>query len=229
MRTVVISQPRYLPFIGYFSRIHRSDVFIILNTVKFKIKEFDRRNKLRSYVPPGWFWLSVPVKRSDYNKNINEVVIDQESNWREKHWRSIEMGYARAPYFKDYKNELKKIYSCKWSKIQDLQISQIRLFMEFLNISSEIVLSSDLRHDGKSTDLLISLVKEVGGDAYLYGKGGQNYLDVEKMKSCGILPIPHDFHHPEYSQVHGGFIPYMAIIDLLFNEGPKSEDIVKSS
>ena len=80
---------------------------------------------------------------------------------------------------------------------------------------------------GKSTDLLINIVKELNGSIYLSGKGGANYQDEEKFKVNGIKLIYSDFKHPVYPQLWGELIEGLSIVDLLFNCGENSLEYVK--
>jgi len=70
-----------------------------------------------------------------------------------------------------------------------------------------------------STNRLVEIVKTVGGDIYLSGSGGKNYMDVSLFKKAGIGVKYQDFKHPIYSQRYLGFEPNMAAIDALFNVG----------
>ena len=47
---VSIHQPNYLPWIGFFDKIKRSDVFVLLDDVQFPRgkKHFGHRNKIKT-------------------------------------------------------------------------------------------------------------------------------------------------------------------------------------
>ena len=63
-------------------------------------------------------------------------------------------------------------------------------------------------------------------DVYIFGAEGQNYADVDKFRAHGVEPFFQNYRHPVYRQPHGEFLPYMSVIDLLFNEGPRSREIL---
>ena len=66
-------------------------------------------------------------------------------------------------------------------------------------------------------------------DVFIFGKDGKIYADVEDFNKSNIKTVFQNYEHPEYSQIHGEFIPYMSIIDLLFNCGDNSLKILKNN
>ncbi len=229
MRIATISQPRYMPYPGYFHRIALSDVFVVLDTVPFKAREWDRRNKVRVSQNKGWSWLTVPVTNAPRDTIICEVRIDNSQPWREKHWRTLESSYRRAPYFAVYAADLKAFYTREYDLIRDFNMDMTRYLCKCLGISTEIVLASTLQAKGTSSDLLIDLCQLIGSDTYWSGSDGRHYIDEAKFSGAGIFLIYQDYHHPVYSQIHGQpFVPYMGIVDLLLNCGPASLGILLS-
>jgi hypothetical protein len=115
----------------------------------------------------------------------------------------------------------------EWENLYELNEYLINHIAKTLNFREKFIKSSELNIDGKSTDYLIKIVKAVGGDTYLSGVLGKEYLDEHKFAKNGINLIYQNFNHPQYRQLHGAFIPKMSIIDLLFNEGHRSNDIIR--
>lgn len=227
MRIATISQPRYLPYLGYFHRIACSDVFIVLDTVQFKPREWDRRNRVRAGQNLRWVWLTVPVKRIPRDTVIGEVRIDNSQNWQEKHLRTLKSSYGKAPYFDLYIPGLEQFYKTRYELIRDLNLAMTRFFCGCLGILPEIVLASNLRPAGRSSELLISLCRSVGADTYWSGAEGRAYIAAEKFAQANISLMFQDYRHPVYEQLHGKpFLPYMGIVDLLFNCGPGSMDVL---
>jgi len=227
MRVATISQPRYLPYLGYFHRLAFSQVFVILDTVQFKGREWDRRNKIRVHGAKDWTWLTVPVLRAPRETIISEIRIDNSQNWQEQHWRTLEGSYKRAPYFDRYAPDLSDFYRHRYDSIRDLNTEMILYFCDCLGISPKIVLASTLEANGASTDLLVRLCQAVQADIYWSGGDGRRYIDEEKFARVGISLSYQDYNHPAYSQIHGHpFVPYMGIADLLFNCGPASLEVL---
>lgn len=212
---VTIHQPEYLPYIGFFDRISRADIFVILDNVQYQKNAFINRNKIKTF--DGWQWLTVPVKQREALKNINEIEISNEIDWRVKHWKALLYNYNKAPYFKKYSDFFEKLYKQNWTSLANLDIYLIENIMDMLGLKKEIKKSSLLKANGKADDLLINICKELGADTYFSGPGGRGYMDLEKFKEQNINVVFQEFTHPVYAQQFGEFIPNLSIIDLLFN------------
>lgn len=229
MRVATISQPRYMPYLGYFHRLALSDVFVALDTVQFKAREWDRRNKIRVHGGRGWTWLTVPVMRAPRETVVREIRINNSANWQERHWRTLECSYKRAPYFDRYASGLRAFYRHRYDSRRDLNYEMTLYFCHCLGVFPEIVLASTLESTGTSTDLLVNLCQVVQADTYFSGVDGYRYIEEERFAQAGISVIYQDYNHPVYSQSHGRpFLPYMGIVDLLFNCGPASLEILQS-
>lgn len=221
---VTIHQPEYLPWIGFFDRIYKADVFVILDNVQYQKNAFINRNKIKT--SQGWQWLTVPVKQRESRKKINEIEINNKTDWRAKHWKALLYNYNKAPYFKKYSDFFEKVYKKNWNLIADLDIYLIENIMHMFGVKKEIKKSSLLKARGKADDLLINICKELEADTYLPGPGPKiyGYMDLEKFKKQNINVVFQEFTHPVYVQQFAKkeFIPNLSIIDLLFNnENPK--------
>lgn len=212
-----IHQPEYLPWIGFFDRISKADIFIILDDVQYQKNGFINRNKIKT--SQGWQWLTIPVKERETLKKINEIEINNKTDWRNKHWKSLFYNYNKAPYFKRYVDFFEKVYRQEWDLLVDLDIYLIENIMNMLGLRKEIKRSSILKAKGKATDLLVNICQIVGADTYLSGPGGKEYMDLDKFKKENINVIFQEFIHPKYVQQFEkkGFIPNLSVIDLLFN------------
>jgi hypothetical protein len=222
---VSIHQPQYLPWLGYFDKIERSDVFVFLDNVQFKKNEWQNRNKIKT--SDGWQWLSVPVIHS-FTQKISEVEINNTVQWGRKHLMALVTHYSKAPFYKNYIDFFEQTYTREWTYLVDINIHMIEYLVEALRLSDKkFVLSSDLESREGSTERLIDICKQLGGDVYLSGKDGAKYMDLDIFKEEGIQVIFQDYKHPRYEQLYGDFEPFLSIIDLLFNCGPDSLSILK--
>ena len=222
----VIMQPTYLPWVGLFDLIDQSDVFVFLDNVQFEKQSWQQRNKIKT--PQGWIWLTVPVLQS-LGQKINEVKINNNSNWKEKHLKSIQYNYDKAPYFKKYFKFFEETYNTNWECLADLNIHIIKWTSDQLNIKNKFVNSSSMNIKGRKTELLVDICKKLNADAYLSPLGSVMYIEENNLfERDGIKLEYQHFEHPIYKQLWGDFMPYMSVIDLLFNEGPKSRTIIRS-
>ena len=217
---VAVHQPQFLPWLGYFDKIHRADIFCYLDNVQFKKNDWQNRNRIKN--AQGWQWLTVPV-HFRFPQKIKEVAIDNAVAWTTKHLRALTTNYSQAPYFKRYAPIFEQTYSQEWELISDLNIYLIQQLRNALDLDRRPTFKAsefDLRED--PTDRLIDICKALYADTYLSGQDGINYMDLERFRQNGIRVVFQKFNHPVYTQIFNDFQSHMSVVDLLFNCGPNS-------
>lgn len=221
--TITIHQPEHIPWMGFFHKIYRVDTFVILDNVQFSKNYFQNRNKIRT--KDGWQWVTVPVAKT-LETLIKDVTIVANLRWKDKWCDSIYFSCKKAKFFNNYFAQICSTVQKEYDKLSDLNIDLIKLLCKFLNIKTKILLASELKENGKASALLLNICKALDAKAYLSGVSGREYLNLEDFKREGINVIFQEFHHPIYKQLYEPFIPCMSVIDLLFNYGDKSLDII---
>ncbi|HZW05449.1 MAG TPA: WbqC family protein [Candidatus Nitrosotalea sp.] len=223
---VSINQPAYLPWLGYFHRIAVSDAHIVLDHVQFEKNSFTNRNKIRT--ADGWCWLTVPVKTAGKfgDLSIHEIAVANEKKWAQKHWQTLRINYGKARFFAQHEAFFEGVYSRSWPRLDDLMREITEYLLDAFGIRTKLYFSSQMKVSGKKDELVLNLCRELKATQYLSGPLGRDYLREEMFGSHGIAVRYDDYHHPAYSQAYPGFEPYMAAIDLLFNAGPASLDII---
>ena len=221
-------QPVYLPWLGLFHKIALADLFCYFDIVQYQRKDYNNRNKVKT--SNGELWLSVPVESKNHlSKNVSKILIVQDS-WVKKHLKSIELNYKKTPFFKDYFPELQSILiNDSKDSLGYLNLKLLEYFMECLKIDTPIVKASDCNFEGIGSDLVLDMCVKLGADNYIFGEQGKNYADVKAFKEAEIVVEFQNYIHPIYRQMGRDFLPYMSIIDLLFNEGDKSYEILMSN
>lgn len=213
-------QPQYLAWPGYYHKMIRADVFVYLDQVQFKKREFQSRNRVKS--PQGELWLSVPVvTKGRYAQKIRDVEVDPTQKWGEEHWKSLLLNYRGAPHFGEHEAFFGELYGRPWSHLMPLCLELDGYLRRQFAIEAPIRLESEVGSTGVSTERLVSLCRKLGADAYLSGSGGRDYLDEEAFANAGIKLSYQEFRPPRYSQRFGEFLPNLAAVDLLFNCGAK--------
>ena len=217
---VGIHQLHYVPWLRYFEKIARSDVFIVLDNIQYNKNGWQNRNKIKS--PAGVLTLTVPVFET-FAQSLDKVKIHSDLPWRRKHWQSVSQSYANAPFYWHYAGFLDHVWSQDWQMLNDLNRHMLPFFLGALGITTPVVYASDLNIPGAATERLVNLIKAVGGDAYYSGAyATEVYLDAQMLQLAGIrLELQH-WHPPVYPQLHGEFAADLSIIDLLMNCGPNS-------
>tara|TARA_Y100001972_G_scaffold6906_1_gene7379 strand:+ start:6638 stop:7315 length:678 start_codon:yes stop_codon:yes gene_type:complete len=223
---VSIHQPNYIPWIGFFNKILSSDIYVVFDDVQFpRGKDYANRNQIKTN--NSKIWLTVPVIGKSDLKPWNQIKINK-NGWVNKHLTSIESFYKKAPYFNEYYSEIKNIYLKDHNLLVDLTLDLIKHFIKILNKETKIVLSSSIKTDLKGLDKILYILKTLNATKYISGdgEGSKRYIDESLFKENNIELIWQNYKHPVYKQQFNGFIPYMSILDLLFNEGPNSKNII---
>jgi hypothetical protein len=210
-------QPQFMPWLGYFDKMAKCDLFVILDNVQFKRNEWQNRNKLLS--SDGWQWLTVPVLH-DFGQNIDEVPANNTVPWRKKHPRTIAQVYSRRPGFAEVMPLVEGMYAKPWDKLCAVNMHSIEMLRSLLGVGTKLEFSSRHKIEGMSTQRLVNLCKYFGADTYLSGPGGHDYMDMGLFEQAGIKVIFHEYTHPVYPQQGKEFIPYMAALDMAFQLGP---------
>ncbi len=218
-------QPQYLPWLGYFHKMASCDVFVYLDDVQYKKREFQNRNKIR--VKEGVQWLTVPViTKGHYDQAISEVRVDPTSAWAKDHWTAVKLAYAKASFFPAYAQELESFYRRPWTRLSDMSRTLIDFHRRVLNISTPVRLSSEFSLTTAKTQRLLDLCRALGADTYLSGQGARDYLEEDLFEKAGVRLVYQDFSHPRYAQVHEPFESHLAALDLVLNHGPAGADIL---
>jgi hypothetical protein len=228
-KTAAIMQPTYMPWIGYFDLMDQADVFVILDSVQFAKRSWQQRNRIKT--ANGELMLTVPVlTKGKREQRIDEALIEPTAQFWSSHLNSIKLAYAKAPYFDALWPRLTELLSPSAVKLADLNLGLIKLFQERLGIEAELVRGSTLAATGAKVDLLVAICRELDIPRYLSPLGSKEYIDENDVfAERGIELAYHSYTHPEYRQLHGPFLPYMSVLDLLMNEdGPRALEIIRS-
>lgn len=223
---VAIHQPQYLPWLGYFDKMDQADCFVILDHVQFKKNEWQNRNRIKT--ASGWQWLTVPVLHR-FPQRISEVRINETAPWSRKHLQALVLNYATAPSFDAHRAFFEEAYAREWKLFIDLALTTLAYLVEALGIQTKLVLASSLalpEREG-ATDRLVSICQALGADSYLSGTGGRGYLDLGRFVEAGIQVWFQAFQCPPYPQEFGAFEPNLSIVDLLFNCGSQSLQVLR--
>ncbi len=220
-KVVAIHQPNFFPWLGYFDKINRADVFVFMDDVAYpKSGSGTWTNRVKILIQGNSKWLTCPVIREHGVQAIKEVKIDYSQDWQEKILKTIKYNYAKAPFFKETITWLEPLIMDTEELLAEYNIKNILAICALLGINSSFVRQSELNTNQASTDLLIEIVEKVGGQAYLCGGGASGYQNDELFGVVGQELIYQEFNHPVYKQFStNNFIEGLSIIDSLMNVG----------
>jgi WbqC-like protein family len=230
MREIVtMHQPNYLPWIGLFSKISKADCFVVMDILQYTNHGVIHRNKIRTNTGSGY--LTIPISKDFWKDKIKDVKLPYNQEWRTAHWKTIYHNYTKTDFFKEHKEFFETLYQENFTYLWQINMEIVRYLIKSFNIDVEIIFSSTLNLDPnlKHTDMIIAVLKKLNAKSYLSGPSGRNYLEFEKLQQNGINLKFVQFNHPIYKQRYPGFESNMSAIDLLFNVGHQSNQIIKSS
>jgi hypothetical protein len=213
---VVVLQSNYLPWIGYFDLIDRSDICVFYDDVQYTKNDWRNRNKIPTQ--KGLEWLTVPVGQS-ISRLINQVEI-HDTSWQKEHLRKITNTYRIDDSDKWSQELLHAIFTRKqWTNLSQLNQETIKLIArDYLNIETHFDSSINYNLEGKGEVRLLSLLSQLQTTHYLSGPAGKNYLNDKSFHEAGIkldyikYPV-----YSKYEQNHAPFVSNVSVIDLLLN------------
>jgi hypothetical protein len=209
MKSIAILQSNYIPWQGYFDLIRSVDEFVILDSVQFTKNDWRNRNRIQT--PAGPVWLTIPIRTAGrFSQRICEAEV-AESQWAQRHWRTVAQHYAHTPQFRRYASELEKTYE---EAAGESGLSRInRIFLElvckWLGIKTAIH-SSDIYPDHPDrVQRLVAICQAAGARRYVSGPAAKTYLDPVPFKAAGI-----DLCFFEYGE---SSVPRLSVIDGVLN------------
>jgi hypothetical protein len=222
--TVVVLQPGYLPWLGFFDQLRRADIFVYYDDVQYDKHGWRNRNRIKTQHGPQW--LTVPVRRGGLGPvRILDVELDARIAWARKHVATLRQAYARAPFIHRYLPVVDELLHRKWDRLVDLDIAGAALIAEWLGVRRRIERSSALGIGGDRSERLINICRHFGATTYVSGDAARSYLDVPLFERNGIRVEWQQYVHPTYPQLHGDFVPFLSALDLLLNCGDEAASI----
>jgi hypothetical protein len=216
---VVVLQPGYLPWLGFFDQLRRADVFVYYDDVQYDKHGWRNRNRIKTQRGP--LWLTVPVRHGGFPR-ILDVEIDGGTPWARKHVASIRQAYARAPFLTRYLPALEELLERKWERLVDLDIACVNVMAAWFGLQRRIERASALGIDGGRSERLVDVCRHFGATRYVSGDAARAYLDVPLFERHAIQVEWQQYTHPTYPQLHGDFVPYLSALDLLLNCGDEA-------
>jgi len=219
--TVVILQPSYIPWRGYFDQIRRADLFIFYDNVQYDKHGWRNRNQIKT--SQGKQWLTIPVHSKGVTEGIpiKDVRIDWNKSWPKKHLNALTYAYTKTPFFASYQPWLASVYERKDEFLADFTIDTTVELAGMLGITgTKFMRSSEIPGiNGQKTDRLVQILQHVGARHYISGPSARNYIEGEKFDKAEITLEFMEYDYPEYPQLHPPYDSFVTVLDLLFMVG----------
>lgn len=217
-KKVAILQSNYIPWKGYFDLMNQVDDFVIYDCVQYTKNDWRNRNQIKS--KNGLQWLTIPVSIKNSNQLINETKTAN-NIWTKKHFKTIEQTYAKAEFFKDYKDELKECYSQaqQLTSLSEINLLFIKWINKKLGITTSMHFAESFELPDDRIERLVSICETLNADTYLSGPAAKDYLNEDNFTNKGITVEWMNYGgYSEYKQLHGEFTPFVSVLDSLFNQ-----------
>ena len=188
-------QPHFLPWLGYFNKVAKSDVFVWLENVQFRKNYFQNRTKIK--VSDNEFWLTVTVKKASLETSINEIEIIKAKDYK-KIAKTLMANYSKSPFFKEHFPSIERILESDITGLNELNFQLFEYFIDVLKIETKVIRSSELELQEEDPNLrLIEICNKFNATNYIAGKGGSNYMNQELFEKENICllytsPSPRD-------------------------------------
>lgn len=218
-RICAIHQPNFFPWLGYFDKIRRSDVFVFLDAVAYPKSGNSMGswcNRVRIDVQGKPRWAACAVRREHGEQKISDVMIDDDRPWRHNLLRTLALNYRRSPNFERAMATLEPLVLHAEARLAEFNIYTVRKLSDILGVDAKFCRQSELPARGRATDLLIAITRAVKCDAYLCGGGAEGYQQDTQFSHQGIRLLHENFQTDPY-RVPDRFIPGLSVIDYLMH------------
>lgn len=197
MTTLACHQPEFLPYLGFWHKMKRSDKFVFLDDVQFQHGGMQNRNMIS-----GNKWITVPVIHTGAPQAINRVKIFKGDPWGKRAMETLRRTYGKAPHFDEHQEFLKLLFEHPWSYLDNLNAAAIdyvffRLLDDSVLTKGGLFHASDLPLPANANLRIIRMCQQLEADVYLSGPGGKNYLDAKQFSDVGIRIEYTDFTPPD--------------------------------
>lgn len=225
---LVISQPMFFPWIGFFEQIKLCDVYVHYNDVQYSKGGFTNRVQVKS--PEGSKWLTVPLKNLHLGQTIDQVQVNNEQDWHKSHLDLLKRCYEASPYYQEMINLVNRVYGQNWEMLDDLAKASLNAICDYFGFleKKEVLNIKDLNISGSSSERVLKTTLKVGASSYITGHGASKYLDHEIFEQAGIKVKYMDYQKTPYPQLYGEFTPYVSILDLIANVGKEGINWIHS-
>lgn len=218
-RTAVVSQPTYLPWLGYLRLVAAADIFVFLDDVQFTRRSWQSRNRILG--PAGEVMLTVPTRKADRSATIAEImIVNGGERWWEKHLASIRHAYGDRPGFAEGFPFMESVIRREEWRLADFNIALIRDLAARLDLKTEFARATDLGCPGSRSDHLLAICRAVGASEYVSTTGSADYMAEDGVFEAAGFPVRFMSYQPvPYPQGREPFVPYMSFVDALMNLG----------
>lgn len=219
-RVCAVHQPNFFPWLGYFDKIARADVFVFLDDAQHPATGSNWSNRVQLLVGGEPRWATAPIARPAHGTQTVAQVRWAPGPWREKLLKTLELNYRRAPHYGETMELLGPLVRAPEPSLALYNMHAVRVLAHALGCATEFRIASEFGLESSGTERLVELTRAAGCSTYLAGGGSAGYQQDELFAMAGLQLEYQLFHHPEYPQRGSGtFRPGLSLIDALMHCG----------
>lgn len=221
-KTVAIHQPNFFPWLGYFDKISKADLFVFLDDVQFPKTGGVWSNRVKLLIGGEARWFTAAIDRQYHGtRKINEMQFLPDNPWRAKLLKTLENEYSKYPFYSEVSTVITPLLVNPQGNIAEYNIHAVTTIAKILGLNTtKLRRSSDYLATGASNELLCNLTRAVGGNVYICGGGAEGYQDDTFFASQGVGLEYQHFQHPVSPQRRQvAFVPGLSVIDAAMNVG----------
>jgi len=190
------------------------------NSFRYSRQSLQNRARLRN--PNGWQWISIPLHSGQQGRAVARTAVNNNEPWMGRHWRALMFNYRSAPYFEYYEPRLKPIFDETWDTVGALTLATAQFVKEALDLSVELIPTTSL--DGPPDSLESTLAQAAAGPLLVPASTRVHDGAVLEASDREIQVVHLDL--PVYEQNFEGFESGMSVVDMLFNHGPATRQLL---
>lgn len=220
---VAIHQPHYFPWLGYFDKMAKADVFVLLDQVQLEKNSLMLKNRILDKNGEVKFITISGETKGFLGREYRDILTKDVDVWKSRQMNAMRDYYRKAAFSKEIIPLLEEFFKQDLPTICQWTCGSIEWVRKLLGITTPLIYQSDVEYDRESrrSDLVYAICKAIGADTYFSGRGASvEYLDRERFAENGVSIVFQDFQHPVYPQCNSTeFVPGISVLDLLFNCG----------
>jgi hypothetical protein len=226
MKTIVISQPMYFPWVGMLEQMRMADVHVHLDDAQFSKGGFFNRVQVKT--GQGTPWLTVPLAENKLGQPLN-LLRPAAHDWRRKHLATLSQAYAGAPHSEAMIALAESVLGAGHDSLASLGAASMEALADYFGILPPVIQWASRMNRGETgTERVLAICRALGAERYVTGHGARAYLDHAAFEAEGIRVEYMEYRLREYPQLHGAFTAHVSALDLVANAGPDGREVIAS-
>jgi hypothetical protein len=225
-RNIVISQSMYFPWVGLLEQMRLADVFVHYDDVQYSKGSFSNRVQVKGV--NGVSWMTLPLRDYHFGQRIDEVMLDDRTDWRSRHREILRQAYRKAAFRDEMLGVVDRVFAQETRTVADISRLSMLELAAYFGLSPRFLSSGNLPVPGASSERVCDIVEHLEGTVYITGHGARHYLNHGLFEEKGIAVEYMRYERTPYPQLHGDFTPYVTALDLIANCGVEGAAMIHS-